>query len=170
MISHWISNYVELLWTSKIVTQMSCFLLVMISFMSLGELLYALTRFVPDGFLGENQFNITVGVFFHLLIAVIFFSRFCVLWRVSRRRVWYSQILWISGVLTIYSYIIATRGSLFENPDDPFANCMDCFYLSTFRYASATFTVIFLFYLWISVLKEVAFGIIAFSQVISKKD
>lgn len=162
-------NYIQLIKTTRFVSLIVSLLLVLVSLWSLVELVYPLFRYADAWYLRENEKNIAIGIIFHIVISAIFLFRFSALLNLTFRRIWFSQIAWILGLVVIYAYMVTTRGSLFENADDPSIGCMDCFYFLTFRYATPTFTVVFLLYPLLSVVKQIALGILAFIQAVSSK-
>jgi len=169
MIKHWIASYERLTYSARFLSQGASFILVIISLLSFGEFSIRLVRFADGWYWRENQSNIVIAVVFHLLILSIFMFRFLVLMQPNTRRLWFAQILWLLGLISIYGFIVVTRGSFFANPNDPVENCIDCFYFSTFRYASATYTVIFLFYPWLSMFKEFVLSTMSLGEAISTK-
>ena len=164
-----ILNYVQIFRTTRLISLIVTLLLIFVSLWSLVELVYPSLLYADDAFLRENEKDLAIGIIFHIFISAVFLFRLIALLKLTDRRIWLSQIAWILGLVVLYAYIVVTRGSLFEDPNSPTIGCMDCFYFSTFRYASPTFTVVFLLYPLLSVFKEIVLGIWAFEQALSSK-
>jgi hypothetical protein len=161
MIVTWKTNYLELLRNTRLLSQLSCFLLTMFALLSLYDFGVALEH-VDNSFLIENRSGwIPLAIFFHLVIAVAFFLRFCFLWSVKVRQLWLSQLLWLFGFATIYMYSFLSTGSVDLVKSH---NCMDCIWYETFKYSSEGFTQIFLLYLFLSPFKELIFLVVPLFQ------
>ena len=158
MFSIWKRNYVEILRLTRMWSQLTSFLLSMFAALSLYDLAVALYG-AESNFLATNRREIRIAVFFHAFLIIIFTCRFFTLLRIRVGRPWFSQLLWLVGIVAIYVYMVLSTGSF--DPNATSKNCMDCFYYQTFRHSSVGFTVVFLAYLFLSPVKEILFALFA---------
>ncbi len=147
--------YLGITGRTRLLSQIAVFLVFMVAFLTLGDFLYRLFVNAPADFWRNNSTDITIAVIFQLLIAIIFLGRFGLLFFRGGRALWFSQLLWLSGILSIYFYMIATRGYFLSETDHW---CMDCI---LFRYTSESFNVIVFSYYTLSILKEILYGFIS---------
>jgi hypothetical protein len=107
--------------------------------------------------INEKLNVIFISISFQLIISVIFTLRFVFLWfKKNNNFIWFSQISWLIGWLTILSYQSVTAkvlfGSFSGSRQPP---CMDCFYTDTFLWTfSDILVLIFLAYLFFSPIKQ----------------
>ncbi len=169
MLRRFFSKYVAIVAKAGRLSQVVSFLLAILSAVSLFDLLSALLRMQDLDFVSRNLYDICVAVAFHFLILATLSIRFAILFRNSLSAAWRSQLLWVVSLVWIYLYEIVTRGRLFDDPSSSASTCIDCFYFSTFRYATVTFTVVFISYPVISFLCEALIWIVAFFGSFEKR-
>ena len=149
-------NFFSLLTATKLASQIAVVAIWWISVFSLGQLLGDL-RSEPTGSVWrENSAAIQKAFLFHLLILLFFSVRFYFLLFSDLISIRISQVFWLLGAISIWFYFVASGNSFFS--DD---QCMDCAYYFTFRYASVFFNVVVLNYLFLSILKQLIFGIVS---------
>jgi hypothetical protein len=165
-LSEWRDKYRQIFEKGRIVSQISTFLVVFISFHSLWYFLLGFFQSEIDLISPiwndvEYRNDVVIAIVFHLLIGLSFSIRFVLLFFKKHKFVWFSQASWVIGITAIYAYMWLTRGGFPSND-----HCMDCVYISTFRHASPSFTGIALSYFIFSTLKQVlALSFSAFSAL-----
>lgn len=161
-----IESYRQNLINTRSFSKITSFLMVICLFVEISENLYLYFFHAEQNWINEYWSKIVISLSFQSFIAVVILIRFVLLCFRNPKFIWYAQFAWLISWSSIVFYHLATSkilfGSFFGKRK---FSCMDCFYYDTFLWASASLTVILLFYEFISPIKQV---IIFVSGLMSK--
>ena len=160
-----IEFYKEILNYTRILSKITSFLIVIFLLVEIFRSLCLYSFYAPQEWLNRSWTMIYFSLGFQLLITIIFATRFVFLWLKDSKFLWFSQIFWLIGWLSILAYDLISAKITFGSFFGFQANCMDCFYYDTFISASASLTVILFAYLFLSPIKQI---IIFVSALMSK--
>lgn len=151
-----IEKYKQTLDNIRLLSKISSFLIAVIVFLEIFENLYTWTYLAETEWVNQYWNRIFLSFAFQFLMALIFTIRFILLWIKGTKFIWLSQIVWLSGWLTIYSYQLVTAkiyfGSFFGSRQ---SGCVDCMYYDTFLWASNGLFVMLFTYFLFSPIKQI---------------
>lgn len=112
MDSKWIDEYKRLSEKMNFFSRASSFLLSILSVFSLSWVFWWTWQLEVK--LDEEVLAFIVGVAFHLIVIILFVTRFVLSFFKSKKSAKFSQILWFVGFLTITSYCFYSLNIYFE--------------------------------------------------------
>jgi len=148
-------SYLQIFSGMRLLSKISSFLIAISIFLNIFEILYFSIFHHNRGWINENLNIIFISITFQIIIALIFTLRFVFLRFKRNKFIWFSQICWFIGWLTILSYQLVTAKVLFGSFLGGRQDCMDCFYSDTFLWLFSDYLVLlFLAYLFLSPIKQ----------------
>ncbi len=144
-----IESYKNNLVKFRLISKIPAFLIVIFMMLEIGNIFTNLQ--MNPAFLENNQNSVVLSLSFQFFIALMFGTRFVLLWFKKSKFVWLSQLVWVLNWLSIIYYYSVTQIFLAMNKGD----CIDFIYHNTFLYASTGLTVILIFYLFFSPIKQI---------------
>jgi hypothetical protein len=164
-------SYLQTLRNVLLFSKISSFVIAILTFLNIFEILYFSIFHHNRDWINEKRNVIFISISFQLIISVIFTLRFIFLWfKKNNNFIWFSQISWLIGWLTILSYQLVTAKVLFGSFTKVLfgsfigsrQDCMDCFYSDTFLWLFSDYLVLlFLAYLFLSPIKQILILLLA---------
>jgi hypothetical protein len=149
-----IESYKNNLVKFRLISKISSFLIAIFVVLEIGDFTNKL-RLYPE-FLNNNLVESTISLSFQTTIAILFITRFILLWFKDSKYVWFSQLIWLITWLIILAYDGFTAkvryGVFFGGSEN---GCVDCLYFDTFLYASTGLFLVLIFYFFFSPIKQI---------------
>jgi hypothetical protein len=157
---NFIESYKESILKFRIFSMVLAFL---IAFRIFGEVCINLVNSFFNYYSIEYLNSIIITVSFQLLIALLFTSRFILLWVKTTKSMWYSQLIWLCNWFCIFAYNRITNKIIYGSfGADGNNDCIDCSYYDTFHFISDGLLIILLFYMVFSPVKQVLMLVTSF--------
>jgi hypothetical protein len=149
-----IESYENNLVKFRFISKISPFLIAIFIMLEIGDFFTNLQ--MNPAFFENNQNSVVLSLLFQTLIAILFISRFILLWFKKSKFIWLSQLVWLFSWLTILAYYFVTSkiyyGTVSGNSE---FRCYDCIYYDTFLHASTGLTITLIFYLFFSPIQQI---------------
>ena len=158
-----LQTYRQLLDDSKFLSKFSSFLIASIAFLEIANNLWNYYVIPIERNVGKCSI-VGFSVGFQTTIAVIFALRFIFLWQKNSKFLWFSQITWLFGWVSLYLYQFLTRNYIYGSflTGDRSYCVNEYYFLEIFVIASIPLTLILGAYFILSPIKLISFLLFSF--------
>lgn len=159
MFAKWLEEYRRISQKTLLLSKMSAFLVFLFAFLGLWRI-FRSVYYNPMA-LNLILTNFIIAVVLHLIIGIIFLTRFIFLFFNSTKSFLSAQIVWLISIALIIGAHIATRFTLYGSLFNPATSSFDV-YPQLILYAADIFAVLVFIYLLTSPIQRLIIAVISY--------